>query len=211
MSYHSYEDMARANAAPPAADVLEAFSGPAVVRWYNTIKYKLGELIKKQEANRNEEYAKLLKSYLELWNANPITGSLNVETFQILKDGKVTPEEERGIETGEGGKHPNGAEALATMDWDQASYFQGLATSLDELIADAEAVGPGDESEQNMPMAGGAGSSMPPIGGDFGPQEEKPPGEGEPAPGEQPLPGEPPPGETPEPGAPGEEPEPELP
>lgn len=204
MRYASYDDMAAANSAPPAPDLLEAFNGPSVVRWYNTIKFKLAEMIRKQEANRNEPYAKLLREYYKLWVENPITGSLNVETFQMLKTGKVTPDEERGYPVKGGGL--GAADKLASMDWDLASYFQGLSSSLDVLIADAEVPAGEGEGEINAPMAGGAGSSMPPLS-DFGPQEKEPlglggeEGEGEEgAPPETPAPGEEekPPGKAPE-------------
>jgi hypothetical protein len=183
-TFHSFEEMAQANAAPDSLPVLEAFSGPAIVRWYNTMKYKLRDMIRKQEANRNDEYADLLRTYSNTWEAHPISGSMNREVLELLKAA---------------------AEPYAKMDWNQQSFFIGLGTSLDELIADQEALPTGVDTEQNMPMAGGAGGSMPPLNPDFGPEEAPPPGmggEGEPgAPGAE---GGAPGGEVPvEPGAPG--------
>jgi hypothetical protein len=157
-TFHSFEDMAQANAAPEPAPVLEAFSGSAIVRWANTIKYGLRDKIAKQEANRNQEYAALLRTYSNLWNENPITGSMNVETIKLLKAA---------------------AEPYATMDWNEQKYFVGISTSLDELLADQEALPNGVDTEQNMPMAGGGGS-MPPMGTDFGPEQNAPPGAGGP-------------------------------
>jgi hypothetical protein len=210
-TFHSFEDMAQANEAPESAPILEAFSGSAIVRWYNTIKFGLKEKIAKQEANRNQEYAALLRTYSNLWDSNPITGSMNVETVKLLKAA---------------------SEPYATMDWNEQKYFVGISTSLDELLADQEALPNGVDTEQNMPMAGGGGS-MPPMGTDFGPEQNAPPGMGggaeggmpgaeggaggpEPMPGieapppgseipgAQGAPGEPPPGEPGQP-IPGEE------
>jgi len=185
-TFQSYEDMAHSSATPERTPVLEAFSGTDIVRWYNTIKFKLRDMISKQEANRNQEYADLLRTYANTWEANPITGSINREVIELLKAA---------------------GEPYSKMDWNQQSFFIGLVTSLDELLADQEQLPTGVDTEQNMPMAGGAGASMPPMGNDFGPGQEPPEGMGapgeegggpEPAPGEQGA-TEPPPGEPGEP------------
>lgn len=198
-TFHSFEDMARANEVPEPAPVLEAFSGSAIVRWYNTVKYGLKEKIAKQEANRNQEYAALLRTYSNLWDEYAITGSMNVETLKLLKAA---------------------AEPYATMDWNEQKYFIGIVTSLDELLADQEALPGNVDTEQNMPLAGGGGS-QPPMTNDFGPEENPPPGMGGPgemggpggpegaAGGPEPMPGveAPAPGQAPgepPPGAPGE-------
>lgn len=196
-TFHSYEDIAWANAAQESAPVHEAFAGSSIVRWYNTIRFGLKEKIAKQEANRNQEYAALLRTYSNLWDKHAITGSMNVETIQLLKAA---------------------AEPYATMDWNEQKYFVGIVTSLDELLADQEAFPSGADTEQNMPMVGG-GAGGPPLGTDFGPEKNTPPGMGGGAPGEEGMPGGPggpegataaPGGPTPlpgaeEPGAPGEE------
>src|SRR5271157_938632 len=153
-TFTSWEDMAQANVALDSAPVLEAFSGSSIVRWYQTIRFGLREKIARQEGNRNDEYAALLRTYSNLWDANPITGSMNVETVKLLKAA---------------------AEPYATMDWNEQKYYEGLVTSLDELLADQEQLPGNVDTEQNMPLAGGAGGSMPPMGTDFGP-EENPPG-----------------------------------
>lgn len=165
---HSYEDWGAATAAPPALDMLEAFNGVSIVRWFNTVKFKLQKMIEEQEANRNHEYANLVRTFLNTWQANPITGSINRETLEILKAA---------------------SEPLSVMKWAPASYFQGLATSIDELIADQEQLPSGVPTDQNGGFAGGAGFSAPPMGGDFGPEEENPLGE-EPTPGDEGPPGE---------------------
>lgn len=191
-TFHSYEDMAASVALPELCPVVEAFSGTDIVRWYNTIKFKLREMVNKQEANRNQEYADLLRTYANTWEANPIGGSMNREVLALLKAA---------------------GEPYSKMDWNQQSFFVGLMTSLDELLADQEQLPTGVDTEQNMPMAGGAGGSMPPMGTDFGPGQEAPPGEEgmpgaeggpEPAAGEQGAPGAEPgqPGGAPQAGGP---------
>ena len=189
---HSYEDFQWAET-PATVSIPEAYSGPAIVRWYQTLKYKLRTLIQAQEANRNNEYADLLRTYSNIWEKYPITGSMNRETLEVLK---------------------SSAEPYTKMDWNQQSFFVGLVTSLDELIADQEALPTGIDTEQNMPMAGGAGGMTPPLSPDFGPQESPPPGlgahpgdgEGGTPGGEEgeagggPQPGQPGPGEAPQPG-----------
>ncbi len=187
--------MAQANAAPEELPVLEAFSGTSIVRWYNAMKFKLRDMIRKQEANRNQEYADLLRTYANTWERNPISGSINREVLDLLKAA---------------------AEPYAKMDWNQQSFFVGLVTSLDELIADQEQLPTGVDTEQNMGAAGAAGGGMP-TSPDFGPEEAPPPGAGgeeglggaggpEPMPGEaggaEGFPGAPQPGQAPGPGEP---------
>jgi hypothetical protein len=156
----AYEDMEWNR--PETVPLLDSYSGASIVRWYNSIKFKLREMIRHQEANRNFEYADLLRTFSNTWEKNALTGSINRETLDVLKAG---------------------SEPYAKMDWNQQTFFAGLNTSLDELIADQEALPTGVDTDQNMPMAGGAGGSMPPLGTDFGPEEE-PPG-GAPPPGEE--------------------------
>ena len=151
---HSYEDWGAASIVRPLPDLLEAFSGTSIVRWAATIKYKLGKMVEEEEANRNDEYARLLRTFLNTWEANPITGSINRETLEVLKAA---------------------ANPLSVMKWNPATYFQGLSTSLDELIADQEQL-PAGMPDENGAGPGGPGFSGPPMGNDFGPEENAPPG-----------------------------------
>lgn len=164
-THYSYEDLAAANAAPPRPDILEAFSGVDIVRWAAVIKFKLAKMIDEQVANHNNEYADLIRTFLNIWQSNAITGSINRETLEVLK-AACSP--------------------MAVMKWNPASYFQGLETSLNELIADQEQLPTGVPTDQNQDFMGGAGSSMPPMGGDFGPEENPPGTPEEPKPGEEP-------------------------
>lgn len=201
--FQSHEDVAWANAAPELCAVLEGYSPTAIVGWYNTIKFKLRDMIAKQEASRNNEYADLLRTYANTWEKYPIDSNMNREVLELLV---------------------SSAEPYSKMEWNQQTFFDGLSRSLRQLIADQEALPGGVDTEQNMGMVGGAGgSSMPPASPGFGPGEDAPPGmdggagddlggaggappvpgaEGDAAPagGPEPLPGAEPPG-TP-PGAP---------
>ena len=154
--HHSYEDWAASVQAPVQQDVLEAFSGVSIVGWSRSVGFKLRKMIKAEEANRNYEYANLLQNFLNTWEKHSITGSINRETLEILKAA---------------------AEPLAVMNWRPSSYFEGLATSLDQLIADQEQLPTGVPQDQNTGMPGGGGSSLPPMDNEFGPQDEPPPGE----------------------------------
>ncbi len=174
MARFSYEDMS-VSQVPEAQDLLEAFSGSSIVAWSTKIRYKLLKMADDQDNNRNAEYAQLIRNFLNTWQANPITGSINRDTLEILKAA---------------------AEPLSLMNWNQASYFQGLVGSLDELIADQEQLPTGVPTDQNNEFQGGAGMSMPPMGDEFGAQKEPPPG-GEEAPGAE--------GDLGKPGEPGAE------
>lgn len=175
--YNSYEDWGVATTPVVMPDLLEAYSGVAIVGWYNQIRDKLARMIEEQEASRNMEYAQLLRGYLNLWESNPLTGSVNRETLEILKAG---------------------AAPLTKLKWSQQTYFNGVYKSLDQLIADQEQLPTGVPTDQNDPFAGGAGSSAPPMGDDFGPLEDDPNGNKPEEPGDQSEP------DTKPPGAPGE-------
>lgn len=196
-TYQSLEDAAWMDSTPERCPLLEAFSPVAIVGWASQIKFKLRDMIAKQEASRNHEYADLLRTYSNTWEKYPIDANMNRETLDLL------------LHT---------AEPYAKMDWNQQSFFAGLSRSLDQLIADQEALPGGVDTEQNMSMVGGGhgGSSLPPMTPGFGPEENAPPGldgapgapaEGTPpaggaapaAGGPAPLPGT----EEEEPGAPG--------
>lgn len=169
MSAHSYEDWAAASVIEPY-DLLEAFAGASIVAWSTKIRYKLLKMADDQDKNRNAEYAQLIRNFLNTWQANQITGSINRDTLEILKAA---------------------AEPLSLMKWNQASYFQGLVGSLDELIADQEQLPTGVPTDQNNEFQGGAGLSSPPLGDEFGPQKEPPPGEELPGDKGTEVPGEP--------------------
>jgi hypothetical protein len=153
-SFHSYEDWgaSRGLALP---EVCEAYSGDSIVGWYGAIKAQLSRMIDEQEKNRNQEYADKLTAFLKTWRNNELTGSINIETVEVLK---AT------------------ASQLAVDKWNLRSYFENLETSLSRLVADQEQLPTGVDTKQNMGVGGGAGFSAPPMGNDFGPEEEPPGG-----------------------------------
>ncbi len=188
-AYHSYEDMAWANAAPKSAFVLEGWAPSAIARWYKMIGFQLLGLLEQAEASRTPEYLKHLRDFYDkTWEQNPIDDSVNVDALDnLLKE----------------------TDRLAKADWPQASWFQGLSASLTELRAWQATQGtqPSNPDQNADLIGGGAGGSMPPLNPDFGPQDTKPPGteDEEGAPGDElsgepagPVTGVPPEGETPE-------------
>ena len=186
--YSCYEDMAWAHSAPKSASVLEGWAPAAIARWYKMIGFQLLDLVEQAEASRTPEYLKQLKKfYEETWKQNPIDENVNIEVLEnLLKR----------------------VDELAEIDWPQASWFKGLSASLTELRAWQATQGtqPSNPDQNADMVGGGAGSSMPPLNPDFGPEEDKPGDEENPLPGEEPLPGEPagpvtgapPPGKRPE-------------
>lgn len=177
-TYHSYEDMAWVSSRPK---VHEGWSPQALGAWAEGISAKLKQMLDKAEAEKQfDDLAKLNRFKIiwdKEWDKNAQNGNLNVETFEKLYDLSKLEAENK---------------------WPHASYFQGLATSLNQLRIwqSTENTMP-EQPDANMDMVGGAGASTPPLNPDFGPQEKEPgagaPGEEKP-PGEE-LPGEPAPGE----------------
>lgn len=166
-THHSYEHLAWAASRPPTppdplpvrrgrkpTPQFEAYAGTAIVGWWNTVKNRLLRMAEEQEANRNTEYTDLIRTFHNTWTSNPITGSINRETLDVLKAA---------------------AAPLSVLKWSQASYFAGLATSLDMLIADQEALPTGVPND-NAPFTAGAGFSSPPMNPSFGPGDMPPPG-----------------------------------
>lgn len=155
---------------PPAIDrepsfslgarrVSEAFKGTAIVGWQGKIERQLQAMVGENTEARNHAYADKLRAFLELWRANPLNGSINVETISNLLSGTEVP---------------------AVDDWRYNNYFSNLRDKLRELKASVEELPMTDE----VPPDQRAPSSSPPAS--FGPTEEPPPG-AEPAPEEVPI------------------------
>ena len=128
--------------APP---VLEAYSGSKVVTWYGNIESQLVAMEKEYESQKNKAYSDKLHTFRKTWHDNPITGSLNVDTLELLAAS---------------------ADQLAADDWQLAGYFRGLRTSLRTLIASFEELPPPDEDAPVLrrrlkPKEGPGGPSMP--------------------------------------------------
>jgi hypothetical protein len=182
---HSYEDMAALHAHAEACEILEAMSPVSVGRWYDAMTFRLQKMIQKYRKS-NPEYADMLTKYWTQWSGKG----------QEVRD--MSPE---GFDYLSGS-----AQTMSTMDWPEASFFQGIIMTLNSVAQDirGSAIGAGN-AERNEPFMGGAGASTPPMGTDFGPEDQAPPGAEQPLePGAEGQPGKPPaPGEGPTP--PGEE------
>lgn len=198
---HDYESLAFIDFRRHKPEIVEAFAGTDIVKWYGRMERQLVNLLTDAEKGRNFTYADKLREFLKIWRANEITGSINRETLEVLKAA---------------------ADVLSVDQWDMAAYFGSLRDQLRVLIASEEQL-PRGADMGNEPMAGGmgGGAGAPPMSPSFGPEEGAPGGES--APGGPGGPGGPPmegpegaggaggqmPGEEPVPGeeeAPGAEP-----
>lgn len=136
------------------AAINEAFSGTSVVAWQGRIERQLGDMINEYEESNNPGYVDKLRAILNAWRANPLTGSVNVETVQALL----------------------GPIELAAVDsWKLQDYFSKLKDSLKVLTASLEELPPmpdgapaGAERDMMEPMG-----DLPPLS-DFGPSDEPP-------------------------------------
>ena len=152
-TFHSYEEWG-ASTRSQGTPVLEAYSGEAIVGWYNTIDTQVTRYIEDESARRNFEYADKLREFRKTWRNNPISGSINREDIEVLKAG---------------------ADQLAVDSWGMDSYFQGLRMSLAKLIASEEELPRGMDMNANDPFGGGSpGRPGPPLSPDFGPEDEAP-------------------------------------
>lgn len=185
----SYEDLAVGHAAAEGLPILEAYDPVGVGRWFDTMAFRLQKLIKKYE-DTNPEYADNLRKYWVMWQSKgQEIRDMSPEAFDYLSAGAATN---------------------TTMDWPEQSFFQGLTVTLNSVSNDIRRSPTGaGNAAANEPFTGGAGASTPPLGTDFGPEEEEPP-LGAPGEEEAPPEGEEPgaaPAPAPGPGAAPEEPE----
>lgn len=161
----NYEDFAySAMTVELTVPLLEAYRGEKIVSWYGAIERQLEKMVKDAEGAQNWPYADKVRKYLEIWRSNPITGSLNVETLEVLK---------------------SPLEVLAVDSWNLANYFSNLRDRLRQLVASEEELPrlPAGEESPLAGMGGPSGRGGPPIAPMFGaeptPGGPKPPGEEE--------------------------------
>lgn len=152
---------------PQTSELLEAYSGTSVVSWYGNIERQIVSMIDQYESAKNDEYADKLRVYLQTWRDNPISGSINVETLQVLE----------------------AATAQNAVDpWKLANYFSNLRDSIRKLIAAQEELPTGDAGDQPgsraksspRPPSDFGANATPPAGGAGGGGEAAPPPEGAP-------------------------------
>lgn len=141
------------------AVIIESFSGTAIVGWQGKIERQLVDLINEYEDANNPGYVDKLRALLSNWRANPLTGSINIETLRAL----IGP-----------------IELSAVDPWKLQNYFSQLRDSLKQITASVEELPPGaldgpppgPEMQHISPPSEGA-----PPAQDFG-QEGPAPGEG---------------------------------
>jgi hypothetical protein len=135
--------------------IFEAYAGTAVVSWYGNIERQIIGMENEYRNANNTDYADKLHQFLMTWRDNPLTGSINIETLQVLE----------------------AAAAQNAVDpWKLANYFSNLRDSLRKLIAAQEEL-PMVEPDQ---QGGGANrrKAKPQPPSDFGPTAEPPPEDG---------------------------------
>lgn len=145
--------------------ILEFFKGTQVVRWWGMIERQVKDKIDKYEATNNPAYADKLRAFLQVWQDNPLTGSINVEDVNALF---------------------SAASVEAADPWSEGNYFSNLRDSLNVLKASEEELPRAGEMPKDSMLGGGGQGAM------FGPEKEPgslggpppPPGPETPAPGE---------------------------
>jgi hypothetical protein len=133
----------------------ESRLGTDIVDWQGTIERQIVKKIEEYEESKNPDYANKLREYLKVWRANTLTGSVNVETLNVLL---------------------SATDMLAVDGWKQSDYFSNLRDRIRVLKAEAEQLPPvPDEAPgpRNKPRLVGQ-STMGAPSTDFGPQREKP-------------------------------------
>jgi hypothetical protein len=176
-----YESWGFASAqADSAPALLEAFTGTSIVSWYDNIDRQLDAIVDKYQQRHMHSVADRVRTFLNTWRDNEITGSVNRENIEPLKAA---------------------AEQCASDDWKLKPYFQNLRGQLRTLEASLEEL-PSTAFPTPEPATF---PTAPPS--NFGPQDQAgapggPPAPGAgapPAPGTPPAPGEKPGGPTPPP------------
>lgn len=125
--FHDYESLGAASLMITAQrpPVLEYYSGTAIVGWYGNIEGQLTRMEERYRSARNDDYADKIHTFLLTWKSHPITGSMNVETLDLLEASSAQ---------------------LAADDWQQREYFRSLRDRLRQIIASYEQLpSPGDE------------------------------------------------------------------
>jgi hypothetical protein len=154
---HDYESLSRIDFGRIRSELLESYSGTAIVAWHGRIERQLVNLLNDAEKTRNFTYADKVREFLKIWRGNEISGSINRETLETLKAA---------------------SDVLSVDNWNLATYFSSLRDQLRVLIASEEQLPRDVDMNQNEPFAGtgAAGRGAPPMSPSFGP-EEAPPGE----------------------------------
>lgn len=183
--WQDYESWGAHSVRPNRVPVLEAYAGDSVTYWYYRIKNQLQNMVTQLESDKNYAEAAVLREYYNTWSSNPLDGSINVETLQMLSS--------------------SAAILAADTNFKNQNYFQNLQAILAKVVA-SEQMLPRDGDQQPPKEDPGMGVGGPPPAS-FGPEKDAPPpgtnpGEEPENPDENPD-ANPEPGEQPEDGEPG--------
>jgi hypothetical protein len=150
MNDYYYETLAwheaRRVSAPP---ILEAFRGTQVVEWWGRIERQLIDKVNAFQTSRDFDSKAKAQAYLEIWRANELTGSINVDAVNAL----LGP-----------------AQVLAVDNWGESNYFAKLRDSLRQLKASQEELPPLGDEDMGGPARPRPRRSMSPV------VEQPPPG-----------------------------------
>lgn len=161
MSFQDYESLGYVDFGNARVELLEAYRGKDVTKWYYRIKQSLINLLRDAEKAHNSVYATDIKTYLGIWTDYPLDGSIDVDTLEKLI---------------------SGAKPLSNRDWKLQSYFHSLESELAQLLASEQELPRDVDMDQNsaaLPGGGGArgGGGSPAMSPAFGPEKEGGPDE----------------------------------
>lgn len=145
----TFEDLGSTGAY--GAALLESFRGVDIVAWQGKIERQLSQYVNENAEARNFVYADKLREFLKVWRDHTLTGSINVETVDLLEAA---------------------AAQLAVDPWRYQNYFSNLRDQLRKLKASVEEL----PVDGIIPPNERRGGSAPPATSEV-PQAEAPRGE----------------------------------
>jgi hypothetical protein len=131
--------------------IKEAYKGQDIVQWQGRIERQLTGFIADAERDSNFGYGDKLREFLRVWRDNAYTGSINIETTEVLLAA---------------------TDMLAVDTWRLASYFGSLRDQLRRLKASTEEL-PSMPDEAEYQSMRDAVRDVAPVA-TFGKQEKKP-------------------------------------
>jgi hypothetical protein len=124
-TFRDYETWGHASVMSEKPMLLERYRGTSVVGWYGSIEGQLERMEDRYRSAHNDEYADRLHTFLLTWRSHPITGSMNIDTLELLESASAQ---------------------LAADPWQLRDYFRNLRDQLRKLIASFEELpAPGEE------------------------------------------------------------------
>lgn len=147
MTYWDYETLAIRTSVQDAPAVLEAWTGTSIVQWSGNIEGQLSRMEERYRAAKNVVYAGRVHQFLQTWRDNQISGSINVETLDILEAASAQ---------------------LAVDDWQLKDYFRNLRDQLRKLRAAQEELPMTMPAPRRRRITPREGPGAPPPGGETG-------------------------------------------